>query len=808
MPKLEFAQIEVCEAFQKGKMKRSSHKSKTVNSIGIVQEFSAARIPQQNGVVERKNRTLVEAARTMLQDANLPTSFWEEAVNTACYTQNRYLINKVHGKSPYSIMCKRNPTVKHIPVFGSKCYILKDNFEYVGKFDSKVFEVNFLGYSLERTAYKVYVIDQKKIMESTYVTFDDDKFPGLECLDENEAEALAFENLNIDSDSDEEAEDIVQQMMNEETIEQGEREEGFTSHTNNEENDEGTSQRTHTRKWDKSHNQNTIIGDPNAGVRTRSATPNKCLHVCFLSQVEPKKTEEALMDPDGISAMQEDLNQFERNKVWELVPAPKNRSIIGTKWVFRNKMDENGIVTRIKARLVAKGYSQEEGIDYDETFAPVARLEAIRIFLAFAAYSNFKVYQMDVKSAFLNGELEEEVYVQQPPGFEDPEFTDFVYKLLKALYGLKQAPRAWYDTLLDFLLKHGFTRGTIDKKLFYKLYGSDMIPIQIYVDDIIFGSTNEKLYQRFSKLMQSEYEMSMMGELSYFLGLQVSQKSDGIFISQTKAVIPEKGTNYIAFTDVNQAPDSFKGFVKFLFESYLAGALTANPVLYLDVLHKFWTTAVVRTVMLDNSVFLVVTCSIEGQHIEFNEQDVNAALGLPTANLVEVPNQDELTKFMDFINYGGRINLTSLNRTNLRKEWSFVFDSKVRAFTCRKTEYNNISSVVQKLVFSIAHNRHLNVGLLILEELTTRLTMPQSTRARKPTTSSSQKDEVSKKKRNEITLTVMNESGEEQIQPESPLVRKTKKDKKTEPTTQATSVSSQKDAVVQMGTKQILETSF
>ena len=143
---------------------------------------------------------------------------------------------------------------------------------------------------------------------------------------------------------------------------------------------------------------------------------------------------------------------------------------------------------------------------------------------------------MDVKSAFPNGELEEEVYVQQPLGFEDPEFPYFVYKLLKALYGLKQAPRAWYDTLSDFLLKHGFTRGTIDKTLFYKKHGEDMILVQIYVDDIIFGSTNEKLCQRFSRLMQSEYEMSMMGELSYFLGLQVSQRNDGIFISQTKYV--------------------------------------------------------------------------------------------------------------------------------------------------------------------------------------------------------------------------------------------------------------------------------
>ncbi|KAL8089502.1 hypothetical protein AgCh_039103 [Apium graveolens] len=413
----------------------------------IVQEFSAARTPQQNGVVERNNRTLVEAVRTMLQDAKLPTSFWEEAVNTVCCTQNIYLTNKVHDKSTYSIMSKRKPIVKHLHVFGSKCYILKDKSEYVEEFDSEVFEAIFLEYSLEITAYKVYVIDQKKIMESTYVTFDDDKCTCLECLDDNEDEAIAFENLNINSDSDEKDEVSAQQMMNEEITEQenhgngsssqtlefdstnswGEREEGSTSYTNNEENDEGTSQQTHTRKWDKSHTGEAIIGDPTAGVRTRSATANE------------------------------------------------------------NKIDENGIVTRNKARLVAKGYSQEEGIYYDETFAPVARLEAIRIFLAFAAYSNFKLYQMDVKSAFLNGDLEEEVYVQQPPGFEDSEFPDFVYKLLKALYGLKQEPRAWYDTLSEFLLKHGFTRGTIDKTLFYHRHGDDMILVHIYMDDIIFA---------------------------------------------------------------------------------------------------------------------------------------------------------------------------------------------------------------------------------------------------------------------------------------------------------------------------------
>ena len=218
-----------------------------------------------------------------------------------------------------------------------------------------------------------------------------------------------------------------------------------------------------------------IIGDPEAGVLTRSATQNECLFHNFLSQEEPKKVEDALKDSDWVTAMQEELNKFERNKVWKLVPRPKNRLIIGTNWVFRNNTDSDGIVIRNKARLVAKGYSQQERIDYDETFALVARLEAIMMFLAYVAHKKFKVFHMDVKSGFLNGELEEEVYVEQPPCFVDPKYPDHVYRLDKALYGLKQAPRACYETLTQFLLESGFTRGTIDKNLFYINSGKDLL---------------------------------------------------------------------------------------------------------------------------------------------------------------------------------------------------------------------------------------------------------------------------------------------------------------------------------------------
>ncbi|GKC68089.1 putative ribonuclease H-like domain-containing protein [Tanacetum coccineum] len=227
-------------------------------------------------------------------------------------------------------------------------------------------------------------------------------------------------------------------------------------------------------------------------------------------------------------------NEAEPKKT--LVDLPYGKKVIGSKWVFRNKKDQRGIVARNKARLVAQGHRQEKGIDYNEVFAPVARIEAIRLFLAYASYMNFIVYQMDVKSTFLYGTIKEEVYVKQPPGFVDPTFPDKVYKVEKALYGLHQAPRAWYETLSTYLIKNGFRRGTIDKTLFIKKMKNDILLVQVYVDDIIFGSTKKSLSTKFEELMKNKFQMSSIGELTFFLGLQVEQREDGIFLSQDKYV--------------------------------------------------------------------------------------------------------------------------------------------------------------------------------------------------------------------------------------------------------------------------------
>ncbi|GJT87652.1 putative ribonuclease H-like domain-containing protein [Tanacetum coccineum] len=264
---------------------------------------------------------------------------------------------------------------------------------------------------------------------------------------------------------------------------------------------------TQTRRMTKELDKHALVVRIPEGIKHKDF--QNCLFACFLSQIEPKK-------------------------VWTLVDLPKRKRAIGTKWVYKNKKDERDIVVRNKARLVTQGHTQEEGIDYDKVFAPVARIEAIRLFLAYASYMDFVIYQMDVMSAFLYGTIEEEVYVCQPLGFEDPDFPDKVYKVEKALYGLHQAPRAWYKTLSTYLLENRFKRGTIDKTLFIKKDKNDILLVQVYVDDIIFRSTKKSSCTEFEGMMHKRFQMSSLGELTFFLGLQVKQKADGI--SQDKYV--------------------------------------------------------------------------------------------------------------------------------------------------------------------------------------------------------------------------------------------------------------------------------
>ena len=530
---------------------------------GISHEFSAPRTPQQNGVVERKNRSLQETARTLLQESKLPRSFWAEAVNTASYVLNRVLIRPILNKTPYELLRKKKPNISYFKVFGSKCFVLK-TIDRDGKFDSKSYEAIFLGYSLTSRAYRVYNLAKHTVEESIDVSFqestDDLARDEEECAGTGTSSKLTVQETgnqqadkstattsegNKATESTPSLEETLDKMSKL-TLDESR---GQTSSASQNVVDQ-TPPRQTTRNEEviaqhnlpkstrtvKNHPPQLIIGDKSAGIKTRKAQANICAYAAFIAQEEPKNVQEALQDENWIMAMQEELNQFERCDVWELVDPPEDASIVGTKWVFKNKVDEFGTITRNKARLVAQGYNQQEGIDFDQTYAPVARLESIRMLLSFACYKKFKLHQMDVKSAFLNGYLKEEVYVKQPPGFEDEKYPNRVYKLKKALYGLRQAPRSWYERLSEFLIKNGFIRGKIDPTLFTIFKGQDILVVQIYVDDIIFGSTNDSLCKWFSKCMHSEFDMSMMGELNYFLGLQIKQTPEGIYVHQSKYI--------------------------------------------------------------------------------------------------------------------------------------------------------------------------------------------------------------------------------------------------------------------------------
>ncbi|KAK1650243.1 hypothetical protein QYE76_068048 [Lolium multiflorum] len=568
----------------------SEFKNYTLNDFlsdeGIRHQYSAAYTPQQNGVAERKNRTLMDMARSMMAEYKSRYNFWAEAISTACHSSNRLYLRKGLNKTPYEILTGNKPNISYFKVFGS-------------------LEGIFVGYGAESHTYRVFDIASGIIIESCSVRFEENdssqvgqvdvcagdeipqdaivrmgvgffrpieghgvasreelcsttvepsssqhqQTPSLEANDaptqeqeENPPSHVQDQGQDQprihDAHEDEHSQEIEEAQIEGQDGDPNDQVDQVTPPRPKRTKEEIEARRLARRDRTleiRGHTHDKVLGDVRAKVSTRRQLANFSNHHAYISVVEPKKVFEALEDSDWVEAMHEELNNFKRNKVWTLVEKPKEcRNVIGTKWIFKNKQDEFGNIVRNKARLVAQGFSQVEGIDFGETYAPVARLESIRILLAYASHHNFKLQQMDVKSAFLNGPLHEEVYVKQPPGFEDLNFPNHVYKLDKALYGLKQAPRAWYEHLKELLVDRGFDVGLIDPTLFTKRVNGELFVCQLYVDDIIFGSTNKAFNDEFSKLMTDRFEMSMMGEMKFFLGFEIKQLREGTFINQAK----------------------------------------------------------------------------------------------------------------------------------------------------------------------------------------------------------------------------------------------------------------------------------
>nr|ABF95048.1 retrotransposon protein, putative, unclassified [Oryza sativa Japonica Group] len=456
---------------------------------GIKHEFSAPYDPPQNGIVERKNRTLIEAARAMLDEYKTSDVFWAEAVSTACHAINRLYLHKILKKTSYELLSGKKPNVSYFRVFGSKCFILSKR-PCSSKFSPKVDEGFLLGYESNAHAYRVFNKTSGIVEVTRDVIFDESNG--------SQGEQVVVHVVGDVDPSQAIGTKAIGDIRPVETQDDQEDRDQPPSSTSNSPTSVVSAEPEVPGPIDRNLRTSPGPEVPGSTVRNLRTSGSEDVPTAQVDGIDAAGTlevEDELGDPDWVMAMQEELNNFIRNQVWTLVERP-DQNVIGTKWIFRNKQDEHGVVVRNKARL----------------------------------------YQMDVKSAFLNGPISELVFVEQPPGFEDPKLPNHVYKLHKALYGLKQAPRAWYECLRDFLLKNGFEIGKADTTLFTKKFENNLFICQIYVDDIIFGSTNASFCEEFSSIMTKRFEMSMMGELTFFLGLQVKQAQEGTFISQTKYV--------------------------------------------------------------------------------------------------------------------------------------------------------------------------------------------------------------------------------------------------------------------------------
>nr|GEW57296.1 hypothetical protein [Tanacetum cinerariifolium] len=754
---------------------------------GIKKEFSVPRTPQQNGIAKRKNRTLIEAARTMLADSLLPIPFWDEAVNTTCYVQNRVLVTKPHNKTPYELLHGRTPSIGFMRPFDCHVTIL-NTLDPLGKFKGKVDEGFLVGYSINSKAFRVFNSRTRIIQKTLHVnflenkpnitgtgptwlfdidsltrtmnyqpftagnqsnpsagfqeTFDADKareeanqqymlFPmwsnGSSNPQNKEGDA-AFNGKEHDAEKPESAvnlspsssalsgeqDDMTKKKDKEKSHVEyfiGNRDlnadfEDYSKDSSNDVSVAGpiviaysdhenvgaeadfnnletsiTVSPILTTRTHKAHLISQIIGDLSSTTQTRSMTRvikdqyglsqifnddfYTCMFACFLLQEEPKRVHQALKDPSWIEAMQEELLQFKIKKVWILVDLPNGKRAIGTKWVYRNKKDERGIVVRNKVRLVAQGHTQEEGIDYEEVFAPVARIEAIRLFLAYASFMGFMVYQIDVKSAFLYRTIEEEVYVCQPLGFED----------------------------LIILTKS------------------------------IKWSRHFMVYIRLLELADERQVSDEFNRRTYiFLGLQVKQKKDGMFINQDKYVA--EILKKFGLTEGKSAStpiDTEKPLLKdpdgedvdvHIYRSMIGSLMyltSSRP----DIMFAFWKIVAVKS---SNDVTRLQAL-VDKKKVVVTEAAIRDALCLDDAEGVDcLPNEEIFTELAR-MSYEKPSTKLTFYKAFFSSQWKFLIRTILQSMSAKRTSWNEFSSAMASAMICLSTGHKFNFSKYIFDSL-------------------------------------------------------------------------------------------
>ena len=465
---------------------------------GVRHELTIPKTPQQNGVAERMNRTLVETVRSMLIDARLPKKFWAESLSTAVYLRNRSPTKTVVGMTPFEAWYGYKPDVSHLRVFGCTVYTHIEKDER-SKFDSKAKRCFLLGYGTETKGYRLYDVEKKRVIHSRNVVFKESEDRVTE-IEQKEPEKRRLELENIEGNDDKTEDELDSEKDNaieEEAIE------------------EPVVRRSQREKQKPDY----------YGIWINSAE--------IVAQ-EPTTVTDALSGPEKQkwkTAMDKEIQSIRDNDVWDLVELPKQRTAIGCKWIFKRKPAADGSIERYKARLVAQGFSQQYGLDYDETFCPVVRFESLRTLIAFSVQNNFQLHQMDFTSAFLNGDLEEEIYMKQPEGFIEPGKENLVCKLKHSLYGLKQSSRCWNSVLDIQLKKMGFKQSSNDPCI-YTLSGGETFIIGVYVDDVILAGKDCKQMEEIKRKLAEKFDIKDLGELKYFLGVNIKVNNGSVWIGQ------------------------------------------------------------------------------------------------------------------------------------------------------------------------------------------------------------------------------------------------------------------------------------
>ncbi|UYV79912.1 hypothetical protein LAZ67_18001028, partial [Cordylochernes scorpioides] len=498
---------------------------------GIGRQLSVEYTPQQNGVAERANRTLVDMTRCFMIEGNLPETLWAELIHTATYIRNRCPRNN-DCKTPHELFTKRKPVVSHLKIVGSKSFAM-NNRPNRSKFAPRSEEYKLIGYFTESKAYRLWKPGTRTIIKSRDVRFIEPELSRIRnevieidvspqkdpfvkeipLVEEKGSKSEVESRTEIESESDLEMSDLVDEPSESEVV---------------------ISRRGRGRPR---YIRTGKPGRPRKEYPTANLSTQELLEAKYLP--DPKDAEEALSGRDSYfwkKAMEEEFDSLIENKTWELVDPPKNRNIIGTKWVFKTKCNSDGSVERHKARLVAKGYSQQYGIDYEETFAPVVRQSTIRMFLALAVEYNLILHQMDVQSAYLNGEIKEEIYMTQPENFVSRKYPERVCRLKKAIYGLKQAGIVWHERLDNELKNLGLKQLQSDNCVYIK-HDEGILLVAIYVDDLIIAAEREDTLKSFKESMKRIFKIKDLGGINCCLGIRIQMKEDGsISIDQERYI--------------------------------------------------------------------------------------------------------------------------------------------------------------------------------------------------------------------------------------------------------------------------------